>query len=129
LGEQESSLQEYGVVNFLFGEEIPAAINIFIIEVLPSMVLYEMTNNLIEESEDYRHISNTNTTIGGMQAVERIYYQYEFGTTAKAKEALILNNDTLDLIMIRYLTEPENFEENLPAFDHMLQSFKVGVNP
>lgn len=126
--EQESNLQEYEVVHFLSPDDVPGAINIFIIKALPGMSLYDMATLDNDNSDNIRIINIINTTLAGFPAVEEVYYQYEFGATTKAKEALILNENNLDLIMIRYLTEPENFDEYLPAFDHMLQSFKIGVS-
>jgi hypothetical protein len=48
------------------------------------MGLYDIANKSVEES-DNRQINMTNTTIAGLPAVEKMYYQYEFGATATRK--------------------------------------------
>lgn len=123
--EQETNLQQFGAVKFLAPDDTPGGIDISIMKVDPDMSLYEIAT-LNDESKT-RQINMTNTTLTGFPAVEKIYYQYELAGVAKIKEALILNENNLDLISIRYVIEPGNFEY-LPAFDYMLKSFKVGLN-
>ena len=121
--ESERGLQEYEVVKFLSPDGTLGIVEIFIFSSEPSTNLYDLVDTA---GGNTRIISTVNTTIGGIPAVEQVYYQYESGITAKAKDALILR-DNHDFIQIRYQVEPEDFDESATIFDQMVDSFKMGL--
>jgi hypothetical protein len=123
---QESNLQPYQVVKFLTSENVPAAISIFMGKINQDMTLYQAANDT--EGINIKLISMTNTTVGDtlMPAVKQTFYQYEFDKSVKVKKVHTLSNQ--DLISIRYITELQDFEEYLQEFDHMVQSFRMGVS-
>jgi len=121
---KESGLLEYEVVHFVSNDE-PAVMKVVIGDKsqFGNMSIYEFMDRAIETSEG-RLISKTNTTLMGLPAVEKISYKYPFGNTAKDIEVATFSGN--DMISLSYITQPGTFDEYLPQFRHMVDSFKLG---
>lgn len=76
-----------------------------------------------------RLIDKTNTTLAGFPAIQNTFYQYGFGASIKVMEIIAASNNTNnDWYNINYKSEPSNFDNHLPEFYQIVESFKVGLN-
>jgi PsbP-like protein len=128
---EERDLQPAQVVRFSY-TDYPSVvvISVFILDVSETRsneTLHEMVEKGLEYAGiNVRLISMTNTTLSGLPAIEKVYYQYDNDVTGKSKEIVAFNDN--DLVTLFYTSPPGDYNEYIPIFDQMVQSFKLGIN-
>jgi hypothetical protein len=85
------------------------------------------TDTYLNASE-YRVKSNAKDTLGGLDSVRMIMYEY-VGGTSKVMRVMAIDHKTDTAYWIKYSAHPGLFSNYLPLVDQMIDSFKLVNKP
>ena len=123
----DSNLGPSDVIRFFSPEEnaeLGQSSAAVLIKVSPAngMTLDEFAAQLMEGTPGTRVLDIRGTELSGLQAYERVFYEYGANRTLKVKSVFTLNDD--QLYRINYAADIPKYDDYLPMVDEMLKSFE-----